>query len=181
MSAQNIKVLVGLGSNQGDSNSIVLEAMQRLGEFAAGAVECSRLWRTSPVDCPPDSGDFINAAAAFSPVATLTPEALLAGLKKLEREYGRQRAIVRNAPRELDLDLLLYGDEVRDSDDFILPHPRAVDRRFVLAPAAEILPGALWPGTGQTIDQLLAALRSEEQVYPLDGGSGERVGEPGSQ
>jgi len=168
VSVQNIKVLVGLGSNQGDSRSIVLEAMQRLGQFSSGEVACSRLWRTSPVDCPPDSGDFINAAAAFSPRSTLTPEVLLAELKKLEREFGRQRAIVRNAPRELDLDLLLYGDEVRDSDDFILPHPRAVDRRFVLAPAAEVLPDAIWPGTGQTIGQLLAALHSEEQVDPLD-------------
>ena len=168
MSVQNIKVLVGLGSNQGDSRSIVLEAMRRLSQFSSGEVACSRLWRTSPVDCPPDSGDFINAAAAFSPPSTLTPEVLLAELKKLEREFGRQRAIVRNAPRELDLDLLLYGDEVRDSDDFILPHPRAVDRRFVLAPAAEVLPDAIWPGTGQTIGQLLVALHSEEQVDPLD-------------
>lgn len=181
MAAQNIKVLVGLGSNQGESNSIVLEAMQRLGEFAAGDVECSRLWRTSPVDCPPDSGDFINAAAAFSPVPTLTPEALLAELKQLEREYGRQRAIVRNAPRELDLDLLLFGDETRNSDDFILPHPRAVDRRFVLAPAAEVLPGALWPGTGRTISELLTALHSEEQVHPLDDRSDENAGEPESR
>jgi 2-amino-4-hydroxy-6-hydroxymethyldihydropteridine diphosphokinase len=175
--AADIMVLVGLGSNQGDSTSVVLEAMQRLDEFSAGVVRCSRLWRTSPVNCPPGSGDFINAAAAFTPVATLTPEALLAHLKALEREYGRQQTIVRNAPRELDLDLLLFGAEVRDSDVFTLPHPRAIDRRFVLAPAVEVLPDALWPGTRQTIAQLLAALDSDEQVEPLDLAANRNPGE----
>ncbi len=71
----------------------------------------SSLWRTSPVDCPPDSGDFINAVVAFEPRDGLTPEGLLAALKQLEREFGRAAAPVRNAPRELDLDLLVYGDE----------------------------------------------------------------------
>ncbi len=161
-------VLIGLGSNRGDSAAIVSEAMDRLQALAVGEIRRSALWRTSPVDCPPGSGDFINAAAAFEPVTGLTPEALLAALKALEREYGRAAATVRNAPRELDLDLLLFGDETRDDADFVLPHPRAVNRRFVLAPAAEVLPDAIWPGTGRRIETLLAALDSEEVVARLD-------------
>ena len=161
-------ILIGLGSNRGDSVQIVNEAMGRLGGFAEGRVRRSRLWRTSPVDCPPDSANFINAAAAFQPVSGLTPEALLAALKMLESDYGRTANPVKNAPRELDLDLLLFAQETRNEPDFTLPHPRAVNRLFVLAPAAEVLPSAVWPGTGRTILQLLGRLDSQEQVTPLD-------------
>lgn len=163
-----VRVLVGLGSNRGDSVAIVREALGRLQRFAAGTVRASSLWRTSPVDCPPGSGDFINAAAAFEPRPALSPESLLDGLKALEREYGRQRVEVRNAPRELDLDLLLFGDEVRDGADFVLPHPRAVNRLFVLAPAAEVAPDAVWPRTGRTVRDLLHTLDSDERVERLE-------------
>lgn len=161
-------ILIGLGSNRGDSRRIVIAAMDRLSEFARGPVLRSHLYQTSPVDCPPDSGDFINAAAAFEAAAHMSPEHLLRALKALEREYGRGLATVRNAPRELDLDLLLYDDEIRDSQAFTLPHPRAVDRLFVLAPAAEVLPDAIWPGTDCSIRELLAALTSTEQVVQLE-------------
>ncbi|MEJ2087586.1 MAG: 2-amino-4-hydroxy-6-hydroxymethyldihydropteridine diphosphokinase, partial [Gammaproteobacteria bacterium] len=82
--------------------------------------------------------------------------------------YGREAAPVRNAPRELDLDLLLFDDQTRDSADFTLPHPRAVNRLFVLAPAAEVLPDAIWPGTDQSIAELLAALETDERVMRLE-------------
>lgn len=162
-------VLIGIGSNRGDSVAIVREAMARLQTFAAGPVRCSSLWRTSPVDCPPDSADFVNAAAAFVPRNGLTPEALLAGLKDLERIYGRESSELRNAPRELDLDLLLFGDQQRDEPGFVLPHPRAVNRLFVLAPAAEVLPHAVWPGAGRRIGELLDLLQTDEQVERLRG------------
>ena len=97
----------------------------------------------------------------------MTPEALLKSLKALEREYGRAEVDQRNAPRELDLDLLLFGSEVRDSVDFTLPHPRAIDRLFVLIPAAEVLPDARWPGTNSSIAELLEALDSDEAVERL--------------
>lgn len=160
-------VLIGLGSNRGDSTAIVRGAMARLAVFAAGPVGCSSLWRTSPVDCPPGSDSFINAAAAFAPRPGLTPEGLLQALKSLEAEHGRPTVRTRNAPRALDLDLLLYGDERRNAADLVLPHPRAVGRRFVLAPAAEVLPDLRWPGTGRTIAELLANLDSDERVERL--------------
>ena len=161
-------ILIGLGSNRGDSRRIVVQAMARMAEFSAGEVRCSSLWRTSPVDCPPDSGDFINAAAAFSARRDLTPEALLSALKAIEVEYGRGAPTVRNAPRELDLDLLLFDDQTRNTENFMLPHPRAVDRLFVLAPAEEVLPDAVWPETGCTISELRAALVTDEAVERLE-------------
>ncbi len=161
-------ILIGLGSNRGDSRRIVVEAMGRLTEFTDGDVRCSSLWRTSPVDCPPGSGDFINAAAAFPASPDLTPESLLSALKAIEVEYGRGVATIRNSPRELDLDLLLFDDQTRDSETFTLPHPRAVDRLFVLAPAEEVLPDVIWPGTGRSIRELRADLESDEAVERLE-------------
>jgi 2-amino-4-hydroxy-6-hydroxymethyldihydropteridine diphosphokinase len=160
-------VLIGLGSNRGDCVAIVSAAMERLAKFAAGEVRRSDLWRTSPVDCPPGSGSFVNAAVAFDARAGLTPEALLRELKALEANYGRGPALVRNASRELDLDLLLFNDETRSAPDFELPHPRAVNRLFVLAPAAQVLPSAVWPGQGLTIRQLKERLHTDEKVELL--------------
>jgi 2-amino-4-hydroxy-6-hydroxymethyldihydropteridine diphosphokinase len=160
-------VLVGVGSNQGDSVTIVRSALSQLRVFAASDVRASGLWRTSPVDCPPGSNDFINAVAAFEPLAGLSPEALITELKLIERRYGRVAGI-RNAPRALDLDLLLFGDEVRENPELTLPHPRAARRRFVLAPAVQVAPELIWPGTGSTLMQLLAALDSAEVVTELE-------------
>jgi 2-amino-4-hydroxy-6-hydroxymethyldihydropteridine diphosphokinase len=164
-------VLIGIGSNRGDSVRIVTSAIGRLDAFAAGAVRASSLWRTSPVDCPPGSADFVNAAAAFEARPGLTPESLLASLKAIEAEYGRPAERERNAPRELDLDLLLFDAERRQAPDFVLPHPRAVDRLFVLAPAAEVAAGVVWPGTGRTISALLEHLETSERVSRLQDGA----------
>ena len=161
-------VLVGLGSNQGESTEIVIAAMHALARLAQpGSVRSSSLWRTSPVNCPPESGDFINAAVVFDALPDLTPEMLLSRLKTLEREFGRAERYHRNAPRELDLDLLLFGSERRQSEHFTLPHPRATDRLFVLKPASQLIPHTVWPGLGQSIQQLLESLETDEVVYAL--------------
>jgi len=165
-------VLIGIGSNRGDSLRIVRESIESLRAFAAGPMRVSSLWRTSPVDCPPGSSDFVNAVVAFEPRAGLTPEALLRELKALERVFGRTDRPARNAPRELDLDLLAFGNERRAALEFMLPHPRATQRRFVLAPAAEIVPEWRWPGTDATVATLLAQLDDRERVERLrDAGS----------
>lgn len=158
------QVLVGLGSNQGESTAILKAALVGLQACAASDLCCSRLWRTSPVDCPPGSPDFLNAAVAFDALPGITPEAMLRRLKLLEREQGRMQHYQRNAPRPLDLDLLLFGDEQRSLPWFTLPHPRAIDRQFVLRPAAEVAPNRVWPGTTSTIAELLAALHTDEQL-----------------
>ena len=164
-------ILVGIGSNRGDSIGIVLESIERLRGFANGEFRSSSLWRTSPVDCPPDSGSFVNAVVVFEPRDNLTPEALLAVLKELEREYGRAATPVRNAPRELDLDLLAYGDETRMTPQFVLPHPRATERRFVMAPAAEIVADLRCRGTDVTVAELLGRIDDDETVERLPSAS----------
>ena len=161
-------VLIGLGSNQGRSLAIMQAAIEALEQFAvAGSFTASNLWQTSPVDCPPGSAPFLNAAVGFEATAGLTPETLLDELKALERAFGRGRKIIRNAPRELDLDLLVFNDEKRRSEHFVLPHPRAVERLFVLAPVAEIAPQLIWPGSLKSVAELLDALDTEEQVALL--------------
>ncbi len=166
-------VLIGLGSNQGDSITVVAQAVRRLQCFAAGEFRTSAMWRTSPVDCPPQSEDFINAVVAFEPKPGWTPERMMRSLKRIEHQFGRARTLhgaataVRNAPRTLDLDLLVFNDEVRSGPELTLPHPRAVERRFVLAPAVQVAPKLVWPGSGRTLTQLLSALDSDEVVIPL--------------
>jgi 2-amino-4-hydroxy-6-hydroxymethyldihydropteridine diphosphokinase len=98
----------------------------------------------------------------------LEPEALLQELKAIEREFGRAEKYQRNAPRELDLDLLLFDDETREGDVFTLPHPRAVDRLFVLKPAAQLVPEVIWPGLGKTIACLLDELKTDEEVHAIE-------------
>lgn len=160
-------VLVALGSNLGEPEVVVRRAIDRLRAFARTNFRASSLWRTGPVDCPPGAEDYINAVVAFDPRDDLTPEALLAALKAIEREFGRRPTSVRNAPRELDLDLLVFGEEVRDVEAFTLPHPRGHQRRFVLAPAAEVAADLVWPGRHRTIAQLLASLTDAERVARL--------------
>lgn len=155
---------MGLGSNQGESTAILRAALDGLRACAGSEIRCSRLWRTSPVDCPPGSPDFLNAAVAFEPLPGMSPETLLRNLKRLEREHGRQARYQRNAPRPLDLDLLLFGEQQRNLPWFILPHPRAIDREFVLRPAAELVPDRIWPGTTSTVAELLAGLQTDEEL-----------------
>ena len=162
-------VLVGLGSNQGESTDIVVAAIHALVPFAQpDTLRSSQLFRTSPVNCPPGSGEFVNAAVMFKARAGLTPEELLAELKVIERNFGRAEKYQRNAPRELDLDLLLFDEHTRDTEIFTLPHPRAVDRLFVLQPAAQLLPEEIWPGVEKSIACLLNELETDEKVYALE-------------
>lgn len=160
-------VLVALGSNLGDSAQIIRLTFERLRASTGVSIRCSSLWQSAPVNCPPGSPMFINAAVALQPVAGETPESLLAKLQALEREFGRRPKTVLNEPRPLDLDLIAFGEEVRTTPQLILPHPRAHLRRFVLEPLNEIAPDRVLPGQAKPIRQLLAELVSDEVVRRL--------------
>jgi 2-amino-4-hydroxy-6-hydroxymethyldihydropteridine diphosphokinase len=133
---QRATAYVALGANLGDACATVMRAFEDLGKLPQTTlVRRSSLYRTSPID---SSGpDYINAVAEISTM--LDPHALLAGLQSLEQNAGRERPY-RNAPRTLDLDILLYGEASIDSPVLAVPHPRMTERAFVLLPLAEIAP-----------------------------------------
>lgn len=163
----NLVAIVALGSNLGDSRRIISDAMTRLEQFSAGPIIRSSLWQTSPVDCPPGSLAFVNATVCLTPLDDETPESLLKKLRILEQEFGRTPKTVRNESRALDLDLIVFGDESRNSSELVLPHPRAHLRRFVLQPMCEVAPDLILGGQGKTVATLLAALPARERVTQL--------------
>src|SRR5882724_9181265 len=150
-------VFIALGSNLGDSQQIILQAMTRLQTLSTQPLLKSSLWQTTPVDCPTGSPPFINAVVGLQPPPGETPESLLQKLKALEKEFGRQPKKVLNEARPLDLDLIAFGQETRATPELVLPHPRAHLRRFVLQPLAEIAPDFILPGQRKTVAQLLAS------------------------
>jgi 2-amino-4-hydroxy-6-hydroxymethyldihydropteridine diphosphokinase len=131
-----VAAYVGLGANLGDAAQTVREAITRIAELPHTALtRQSSLYRTAPVDA--GGPDYVNAVAEIS--TRLTAPELLAQLQRLERAAGRERPY-RNAPRTLDLDLLLFGSARIDSAGLRVPHPRMNTRAFVLVPLAEIAP-----------------------------------------
>lgn len=135
---------VGLGANLGDSKTTVTEALRSLGAInATRVVAKSSLYSTKPWQA--SGPDYTNAVAKL--VTQLEPEALLRALQKIEAEYGRVRTY-KNAPRTLDLDLLLFDKLVYSSKTLTLPHARMHERVFVLEPLVEIEPDIEIPGIG---------------------------------
>lgn len=147
-----VEAFVGLGANLEDPLQQVRQAISELDAIERTRVlVASSLYRSAPVGYA-DQPDFINAVAKVQ--TRLSPHELLDALHAIENRHGRQRS-VRNAPRTLDLDLLLYGTLVVNEDALKLPHPRMHERAFVLLPLAEIAPEALLPGHA-SVSQLLA-------------------------
>ena len=145
-----VTAFVALGANLGDPAQALREALQRLSE-APGVrlVRASSVYRTAPID---SSGpDYLNAVAEIA--TTLTAPDLLTTLQAIEQGAGRERPY-RNAPRTLDLDLLLYGSARIHSATLIVPHPRMGERAFVLVPLSEIAPE-------RVTDEALAAVSGQ--------------------
>lgn len=158
---------VALGSNVGDSATILRRAIEALQELSAQPLQVSSFWQTTPVDCPPGSPPFVNAVVAMTPRGDETPESFLKKLLAMEKEFGRRPKKVLNEPRRLDLDLIAFGHETRSTSEITLPHPRAHERRFVLQPLSEIAPGLLLPKQTATTAQLLARLSTQEKLVKL--------------
>ena len=160
-------VFIGLGSNLGASQQIITAAFSQLQAWSDHPLRTSSLWQTTPVDCPPDSPKFVNAVAGLLPRVGETPESLLHKLQSLEKSAGRWPKVILNEPRPLDLDLIAFGSEIRQSAGLILPHPRAHLRRFVLQPLWQIAPELVFPGQVRNVAELLADLVSEENVTQI--------------
>jgi 2-amino-4-hydroxy-6-hydroxymethyldihydropteridine diphosphokinase len=155
----SVTAYIALGSNLGDRHAYLDKAIQALNEQSEVEVKAvSSYYVTAPVGGPAGQGAYLNAAAELE--TDLPPDALLRILLEVERTLGRTRQ-ESQGPRTIDLDLLIYGDVVRDQPELTIPHPRMHERLFVLQPLAEIAPQAVHPISGLTISQLLEKLRAQ--------------------
>jgi 2-amino-4-hydroxy-6-hydroxymethyldihydropteridine diphosphokinase len=146
-----VTAYVGLGSNLGDREATIARAAELIGATRVSTVIETEPWGYA--DQPP----FLNAVAEVE--TSLTARQLLDHLLDVERRLGRERVGPQWGPRTIDLDLLLYGDERIDEPGLVVPHPRLLERRFVLEPLAELVPSRRIPGSG-TVQDALAGLQS---------------------
>jgi 2-amino-4-hydroxy-6-hydroxymethyldihydropteridine diphosphokinase len=151
---------LSLGSNLGDRLENLRAAMRRLSDEGVTLRRTSSVYETEPVDNA-EQDWFLNCVAEVS--TSLEPLALLRRLQDIERELGRERAVPKG-PRTIDIDILLYGDLAIETEELTLPHPRMLQRRFVLEPLCEIAPALMIPGTEKTVEEALHGLADPAQV-----------------
>jgi 2-amino-4-hydroxy-6-hydroxymethyldihydropteridine diphosphokinase len=155
-------IYLGLGSNLGDRPVHIEEALAALSAQNIEIVCRSSLYATEPVGFAPQHW-FLNCVVEAT--TELMPRQLLRATQQVERDMGRRRN-VRNGPRTVDIDILLYGTNSVSMPDLEIPHPRMAGRRFVLVPLREIAPGLRHPGLRRSIVELLAATEDRSEVRP---------------
>jgi 2-amino-4-hydroxy-6-hydroxymethyldihydropteridine diphosphokinase len=147
-------VYLSLGSNLGDREAFLNQAIERLQAVGVRTVRRSSIHETEPQDFR-DQPWFLNIAVEVE--TDLSPLALLATIQKIEAEMGRQRTVPKG-PRTIDIDILFYANSIIATRELEVPHPRLTERRFVLDPLSEIAPDLRHPVTGKTIREARAAL-----------------------
>ena len=152
-----------LGSNQGDSLKLLQEAIGNIRKLGSVS-KTSSVYRTKPWG-KTDQPDFLNQALELK--STQSPEELLLNLKRIELSLGKSIP-EKWGPRTIDIDILFYGNTIIDSPTLIIPHPRIQDRRFVLRPLSEIVPGLIHPTINKSILELLNACMDDLGVIKLD-------------
>jgi 2-amino-4-hydroxy-6-hydroxymethyldihydropteridine diphosphokinase len=150
-------VYLGLGSNVGDSETLLQAALDGLNGPDLKLLRVSSLYETEPVGLR-EQRWFLNLAAEFE--TELFPKQLLHRIQKIEKNLGRRRTVP-NGPRTIDIDILLYGNSVIVTDELEIPHPRYRERRFALAPLAELNPELRDPLTRKTVGEMLAGLKGQ--------------------
>jgi 2-amino-4-hydroxy-6-hydroxymethyldihydropteridine diphosphokinase len=153
-----VRAFLGLGANLGAPPAQLREAIARLGRTdRVRVVRVAPIYRSKPLG-PKDQPDYANTVVEIE--TDLEPEALLAALKSIEGDMGRTTT-VRWGPREIDLDILLYGTEQIRTETLEIPHAGLKERRFVLAPLADLAPELVLAGTKETVRALLEALEDD--------------------
>lgn len=155
-----VTVAIALGSSLGDRQTHLAYAQERLARWLDD-YRASSIIETQPVEVVGEQTCFLNAVVVGT--TALSARELLTTLHTIERERGRER-IIRNAPRTLDLDLILYGNAIVVEPDLVVPHPRFRDRRFVLDPLAEVAPELVDPVSGLTVAALRRALTESTEL-----------------
>jgi len=164
MTGKKETAYVGVGTNLGDKRANIKEAIIRLGKIKLTDVrEVAPVYRTAPVGYT-EQDWFLNTVVKIKTL--LSPRELLAELLGIEDRMGRKR-VIRWGPRVIDLDLLLYGDRVVRESDLIVPHPRLVERAFVVVPLADLAPDLILPG-GKKAACMAAVLKKEQQLKKID-------------
>jgi 2-amino-4-hydroxy-6-hydroxymethyldihydropteridine diphosphokinase len=150
-------VYLGLGSNVGDSEALLKSALADQDRPDLKLRRVSSLYETEPIGLR-EQRWFLNLVAEFE--TELFPKQLLHRMQRIEMSMGRRRTI-ENGPRTIDIDILLYGSVVMKTEELEIPHPRYRDRRFTLAPLAEINPGLRDPVTRQTMAEMLSTVTAQ--------------------
>ena len=149
--APRVRAAIALGSNLQDPEAQVRRAFDEIAALPeTDLLACSSLYRTEPVGYA-DQPTFVNACALVE--TSLAPRALLDRLLEIEQRHGRVREI-RNGPRTLDLDIIVFGERTVEEPELTIPHPRAHERAFVLQPLVEVWPDAVIAGKGKARDLL---------------------------
>jgi 2-amino-4-hydroxy-6-hydroxymethyldihydropteridine diphosphokinase len=150
-------VYLGFGSNVGDREALLRSALDKLQSPQLRLLRLSSLYETEPIGLR-EQAWFLNLVAEFE--CDLFPRQLLQRCQRVERDLGRKRTVL-NGPRTIDIDVLLFGDVVIKTGDLEIPHPRFRERRFVLAPLAELNPKLQDPVTSQSVAEILSNLRGQ--------------------
>jgi 2-amino-4-hydroxy-6-hydroxymethyldihydropteridine diphosphokinase len=151
------RVYLSLGTNLGDREASLREALAQLGAAGIRILRVSSLYETEPRDVP-DQPWFLNAVVEAE--TKLFPKMLLARTQGIEQAMGRKKTRPKG-PRTIDTDILLYGNSVIDTETLVIPHPRMHERRFVLEPLAELAPELRHPATRRTVREMLAGVQDQ--------------------
>jgi 2-amino-4-hydroxy-6-hydroxymethyldihydropteridine diphosphokinase len=153
---------ISLGSNMGDRAGNLLLGIRGMLGVGLDVTRLSQIYQTEPVETFPQPL-FLNMVAELLVEPAIEPEDVMKRLLQVEISLGRVRDTAKG-PRTIDLDLLLYGDEIRDTELLTLPHPRFHLRRFALAPLVELTPQLIHPTLGKTMDELLGHVEDKSEV-----------------